>query len=143
MKIYVTNINKQEIEESLLTKYKCKTEHITLILSNLGLITSTENKLVLNKIVDKPIEKREVNGFNFLCDNSYFIKDRVVYQVPVPHVSETIIKTHYKLNDKSSLTAIIEKNKDVVDIYFETRESMDVEYIKADILSFLTELKFC
>ena len=143
MKIYVTNINKHEIQESLLNKYKCKTEHITLILSNLGLITRTENKLVLNKIIDKPIEKREVNGFNFLCDNSYYIKDRLVYQVPVPHVSESIIRTHYKLNDKSSLTAIIEKNKDVVDIYFETRESMDVEYIKADILSFLTELKFC
>jgi len=143
MKIYVTNINKHEIQESLLNKYKCKTEHITLILSNLGLITSTENKLVLNKIVDKPIEKREVNGFNFLCDNSYFTKDRVIYQVPVPHVSESIIRTHYKLNDKSSLTAIIEKNKDMVDIYFETIESMDVEYIKADILSFLTELKFC
>ena len=143
MKIYVTNINKHEIKESLLTKYKCKTEHITLILSNLGLITSTENKLVLNKIVDKPIEKREVNGFNFLCDNSYFTKDRVVYQVPVPNVSESIIRTHYKLNDKSSLTAIIEKNKDMVDIYFETIESMDVEYIKSDILSFLTELKFC
>ena len=143
MKIYVTNINKQEIQESLLSKYKCKTEHITLILSNLGLITSTDNKLILNKIIDKPIEKREVNGFNFLCDNSYFTKDRVVYQVPVPHISETIKRTHYKLNAKSGLTAIIENNKDVVDIYFETRESIDVEYIKAEILSFLTELKFC
>ena len=143
MKIYITNINKENIQESLLNKYKCKTEHITFILSNLGLITRTENKLILNKIVDKPIEKKKLNGFNLLCDNSYYTKDRVVYQVPVHHVCETITKTYYKLNEKSRLTTIIEKNKDSVDIYFETDENIEVEYIKTDIISFLTELKFC
>ena len=147
MKIYVTNIKRHDMNETFITKYKCKTENITLILSDIGIITCSENKLVLNKIIDKPTEKRELGGFSFLCDSSYYAEDRIVYQVPASHITENIVKTSYKMSSKSELTLVTERIKNTstfsTDFYFETRENMDVAYIKADILSFLTELKFC
>ena len=147
MKIYVTNIKRHDMNETFITKYKCKTENITLILSDIGIITCSENKQVLNKIIDKPTEKRELGGFSFLCDSSYYTKDRTVYQVPISHVTENIIKSSYKMSSKSELMLVTERIKSSsavsTDFYFETRENMDVAYINADILSFLTELKFC
>ena len=147
MKIYVTNINRRDFNESLITKYKCKTENITLILCELGIITCNEKQLVLNKIVDKSTEKRELGGFFFLCDNSYYTKDRIIYQIPTEHITENIIKTSYKMSSKSELVLVTERIKSSsgssLDFYFETRENMDVAYITSDILSFLSELKFC
>jgi len=143
MKIYVTNINKHDIQDTKISQYKCKTENITLILSDLGIISCRDNKLVLQKIVDGPTEKRELSGFSFICDNSYYVNDRVVYQIPVSHAVETIDKTSYRLSAKSELMMVIEKSRLTRDLYFETKETMDVAYIRADILSFLTELKFC
>tara|TARA_B110000003_G_C16424289_1_gene447488 strand:- start:159 stop:602 length:444 start_codon:yes stop_codon:yes gene_type:complete len=147
MKIYVTNIKRHDMNETFITKYKCKTENITLILSDIGIITCNENKLILNKIIDKPTEKRELGDFSFLCDSSYYAKDRIVYQVPTSHITDNIVKTTYKMSSKSELMLVTEriKNSSAIstDFYFETRENMDVAYIKADILSFLTELKFC
>ena len=143
MKIYVTNINKHDIQEALISQYKCKTENITLILSDLGIITCRENKLVLQKIVDGPTEKRELGGFSFICDNSYYVTDRVVYQIPVSHTIKTVDKTSYKLSTNSELMMIVERTRLTRDLYFETKETMDVAFIRNDILSFLTELKFC
>jgi len=79
--------------------------------------------------------------------NSYYTKDRIIYQIPTEHIKENMIKTSYKMSNKSELVLVIEriKHSDVSssDFYFETKENMDVAYITADILSFLTELKFC
>jgi hypothetical protein len=143
MKIYVTNINKNNIQDIKISKYKCKTENITLILSDLGIITCRENTMVLQKIVDGPTEKKKFGEFSFICDNSYYITDRVVYQIPVSHTVETIDKTSYRLSAKSELTMVIEKSRLTQDLYFETEETIDVAFIRNDILSFLTELKFC
>ena len=51
------------------------------------------------------------------------------------------------MSSKSELVLVTERIKSSsglsLDFYFETKENMDVAYITSDILSFLSELKFC
>ena len=142
MKIYMKNIDSKNIDIRLINEYKCKTEKITFILSQNGIIRIMNNKLIQINIIDKEPKEVTINNHEFICDESRFINNYEVYQVPVNHYVEDINTTYYRLRPNSRLYFVVEhKDEQIHNVYFSTDEKINMGYIHEDINTFFTLLK--
>ena len=142
MKIYMKNIDINNIDSRLINQYKCKTEKITFILSLQGIIKLINNNLIKIDIIDKPITEITINNIALLCDASLYVNTDEIYQVPVQHYVENITNIYYSLRANSNLQFVIEyKEGKENNMYFLTNENINISYIHEDINTFLTLLK--
>lgn len=143
MKIYIKNINFNDIDLTSIESYKYKSSNIKYIISENGIINYCNEKLIKIKIIDEPCYEEKVNNIIFICDNSRFIKDRQVYQIPVKHYIENIHSDSYVLRSNSNISFIVEyKENSIYNIYFSTSESININYIQDDINTFLRKIKY-
>ena len=90
---------------------------------------------------DKPIEKTIYNNTEFIIDKSYFSFRNEIYCIPIIHLEFNIEYIEFKLNNKSKISLIIEKNNNIIiDTYFYTKENILHNYFKDDILIILSLL---
>ena len=142
MKIYMKNTDSKKINIRLINEYKCKTEKITFILSQNGIIRIMNNKLIQINIIDKEPKEVTINNHEFICDESRFINNYEVYQIPVNHYVEDITTTYYRLRPNSRLYIVVEhKDEQINNVYFSTDEKINMGYIQEDINTFFTLLK--
>ena len=152
MKIYMNNMNINNIDSSLINEYKCKTEKFTFILSLNGIIKLmndkitnskiTNSKLIKIDIIDKPITEVTINNIALLCDESRFVNKYEIYQIPVQHYVENITNIYYSLRANSDVNFVVEyKDEKKNNMYFLTNENINVGYIQEDINTFFTLLK--
>ena len=143
MKIYTQNIkiNPENIfSNNINTKNLYKTSNIyNYIYSDNGtfiIINNQIKKLIPN---DAPIEIYIYNNIEFIIDYSTYIFRKDIYNIPYDHIVQTIEKIQYKHSNNSLISLIIEKNKHkIIDVYFETMESILNQELKEDIIKYLS-----
>lgn len=142
MKTYMKNIDIGNIDSRLINEYKCKTETFTFILSVNGIIRIANSKLMKLDILDRPITEITINNIDLLCDESKYVNKKEVYQLPVQHYVDNITNVYYSLHANSNVYFVIEyKDETETNMYFQTDESINIDYIQEDINTFFTLLK--
>tara|TARA_A100001015_G_scaffold175225_1_gene194848 strand:+ start:29 stop:460 length:432 start_codon:yes stop_codon:yes gene_type:complete len=138
MKIYVNNF---KIKDSLnIEKYLIKEEinYFLYTLSNIYKIYY--NEIYLLDVIEKPIENYNLNNYELIIDNSYFIKKNSIYQIPVNYYLDKIFIKEYKLDNLSDLKLVIEyKDNNIYSFYFILNNKANFDYFnRNNILTFLS-----
>ena len=139
MKIYTpTSIPKNIYDLNLLQK---NITHYKDIYSSDGIFRIQNNNIYQLIPQDQPIEKTIYNNTEFIIDKSYFLFRNDIYYIPIIHIEFNIEYIEFKLNNKSKISLIIEKNNNIIiDRYFYTKENNLHNYFKDDILIILSLL---
>ena len=94
---------------------------------------------------DVSVIKLEYKNTNFIIDNSRYIFRKDIYQIPFYHKISNTNKYEYKLDIKSKIALVIEVCLDdkvninnIKDIYFFTNENELHDYLKNDIIEFIS-----
>jgi hypothetical protein len=156
MKLYITNLNVDELNSNSdnIHKYKTGVSLIHTIYSEQGIYEISKKQIYQLIPTDNPVENYNLNKFNLLLDTGYFTKENNVFQIPYLHTMETFQQFKYRLHDKSKVSLIIEVYKkdedlykfnylcDMKDIYFEIDNSEKIcdHFIQEDIVTFLSIL---
>jgi len=150
MKIYIKNIELQNIKENIdsIKKYEIKNIKYIIFYSNDGIFELNNKnlyKLYQNdvKIISDNISYNN-RDYELLYDNSFYNKEKI-YSIPKLYREKKIIKTHYKI-EKSFSSIIIEyEDNIIIDFYFEVddknKEKISNNILKNEISSFLSILK--
>lgn len=150
MKIYIKNIELQNIKENIesIKKYEIKNIKYIIFYTNDGIFElNNENlyklhqndvKIILDNISYKNKE------YELLYDNSFYNKEKI-YNLPNLYREKKIKKTYYKI-EKSFSTFILEQSdNNIIDYYFElddkSKDKISNNIIKNEISSLLSILK--
>jgi len=137
MKIYIPKFMPNNID-CLNSFYKTVTTYKD-IYSPEGLFRIQNNNLFQLIPKDISVINTKYNDTNFMIDNSYYIYNKNIYCIPYNHIIYNIEKTEYKLDNKSKISLIIEKcNNNIKDIYFITKEEIFHDYLKNNILEYIS-----
>ena len=119
--------------------YKYKTIESTTIYSEEGIFVYSENHLIRQKIIDKPVQEFIYNGIKFLCDKSEITRDDEWYQLSKNHKAISVVKEFYHLRPNALVDLVVESvDSQISDIYLETKESFHM--VQQDIDSLLSLL---
>jgi hypothetical protein len=113
-KYYIDNFNINILKNKCTSTY---TENNILTYS--GIIKIIKDQYVLHKLIEKPITIIEnfINNNNAYIDNSYFKKDKIIFNIPLEHTFVNIEYKKYKL-DKNICLVKEFINNNLVDYYF-------------------------
>ena len=111
------------------------------------MFTVLSDKIYRMSIVDKPAERMNIklksSNYNITTDKSYFIKNKILSQIPLNHFIVQQKISSIKLNTQSQLACcLVSVNDEAIDFYFETKESPDNHSVIEDIDTFLLEIYF-
>lgn len=137
MKIYINNINNDDLNLNNILDYLYKKKIKQDIFSDDGIFYINDNKLIKINIIDKELETINCNKFILLKDKSIIKKDYNNYQIPFNNKIITYLKYYYKVNNNISFIIHCENNK-ITDFYFKSK--YDVNNYD-EIISFLSLLK--
>jgi len=141
MKVYIENINFDNIDKLKINNLLEKNEIKEYIITSNGFFINKNNKLIKLKIIDDKIKKDKINDLNILIDKSYFVEDDTHYQVLPNYYIKNINIFIYKLRKQSKLNLNIEEfNNTIVDIYFYIDNNDNIKNYKDDLISFLSLL---
>lgn len=142
MNIQVPNIDINKINTELIKSYFVKKNNFDLIFSESNILELRDNTIFKMESKDIPIESHIIGKYEILIDKSKWIKGDELYQVPTKHLFIKTVEEIYKLNKKSLIKLIIQRENDIItNVYFKTDEILDIEMFKKDIISFLSILK--
>jgi hypothetical protein len=141
MKIYIPKFMPKNIDclknETIIT-YKNVTTYKD-IYSTEGLFRIHNNNIIQLIPNDISVIYTKYNDTNFIIDKSYYIFNKNIYCIPYNHIIYNIEKTEYKFDNKSKISFIIEKCDDCIkDIYFITKEEIFHDYLKNNILEYIS-----
>ncbi len=138
MRVYLEQINKNIATLDSLEPYKRRKDVLTVLYSDEGIFTASENGLKKHIINDQIIEECSFNGNIYFIDKST-TQYKSVNKIPFNHkpYKKTIVS--YSIEPKSKLKFIIEifDNK-IVDMYFETNEDINNPLIIKDITTLVS-----
>ena len=153
MKIYINNLNLnilKNIQDSLQKEFISCENYIQLY-TNEGIFRIEKNIIYsLDPIdIDVKIYEKYFHDFTLIVDTSYFKKTTTTTIDGNKHLSTSIKKDYYKINNQTKLQLIIESIEQInsghyilSDMYFELDGSNDINelFIKQDIIEFLSVL---
>ena len=143
MKIYIDNINIDNINENNLSKYIINSNNNNYIFSDNGIYYINNNNLNKIEIIDKKLKygnfKNNLNNVNYIIDNSEFnIINKILYTIPINHILINIITNKYKFCENDIYFVIEKYNNNIKNIYFYIKENIDnIKLYENDIISFL------
>lgn len=144
MRIYVPEIAVSMLQKERISEYYNKSQSTSLIISADGIFRVEDNEVSRLKIRDSHVTRDRVGEFDVLLDNSKWEFDESAFQIPTEHIYETTIKKEYILREGALVSLIVEEiNGENTDFYFSTNEDIEMLGIRDDILTFLSQLKFC
>ena len=144
MRIYIPEVAVSRLEEERIVEHYNKSQSISLIISADGIFRVKDNEISRLKIRDIQVTETSIGKFKVLLDNSRWEFDEYWFQIPTEHTHETTIKKEYILREGALVSLIVEeRNRENVDFYFSTNEDIEMLGIRDDILTFLSQLKFC
>ena len=153
MKIFIKDYSLQQmaavIKQRLLKKYHIRSSNFIRILSEEGLFTVTQHKLIQNVHESDCHASLNHHPWTLLLDKSE-TRPQVAYQVPFNHTTLEVICHYYSVSKNNPLIQlVVEETRDtntslyvVTDFYFETHNNLtDSEIINnADLNVFLSLL---
>ena len=144
MKIYIPEVAVSRLKEERITEYYKKSRSTSLIISTDGILKIKDSEISRLRIRDVHVTETSIGMFKVLLDNSKWEFDESWFQIPTEHINETTIKKEYILRKGALVSLIVEeRNMENVDFYFSTNEDIEMMGIRDDILTFLSQLKFC
>ena len=109
------------------------------IYSTEGIFRIQNNNIIQLIPNDISVIYTKYNDTDFIIDKSYYIFNKNIYCIPYNHIIYNIEKTEYKLDNKSKISLIVEKcNDSIKDIYFITKEEIFHDYLKNNILEYIS-----
>jgi hypothetical protein len=133
MRVYLDQINNNVATLDSLEPYKRRKEISTILYSDEGIFTATDNVLKKHVINDEKIEECSFNGNIYFIDKST-TQYKSVNKIPFNHKSYKKTIVSYSIEPKSKLKFIIEiSDSKIVDMYFETNEDINNPLIIKDI----------
>ena len=144
MRIYIPEVAVARLEEKRIEEYYNKSRTTRLIISTDGILKVKDNDISRLRIRDIRVTETIVGNFKVLLDDSKWEFDESWFQIPTEHTHETTIKKEYIIRKGAPVSLIVEeRDRKNVDFYFSTDEDIDMMGIRDDILTFLSQLKFC
>tara|TARA_R110002072_G_scaffold280526_1_gene442918 strand:+ start:979 stop:1413 length:435 start_codon:yes stop_codon:yes gene_type:complete len=144
MKIYIPDIIISRVNEERIAEYYKKSGSTSLIISTDGILKIKDSEISRLRIRDVHVTESSIGTFRVLLDDSKWEFDESWFQIPTEHIHETTIKKEYILRKGALVSLIVEeRNMENVDFYFSTNEDIEMMGIRDDILTFLSQLKFC
>jgi|TARA_Y100000992_G_scaffold302152_1_gene275226 hypothetical protein len=138
MKLYIENINTYNLDN--LEPYKRSKNVSTILYSDEGIFTATNNTLKKHIITDYDIEKYTYLDKTYYIDKS-IVKYQNVNKIPFNHKSFIKNIVTYSIEPTSKLNLIIEFiNDKIVDVYFDTKQDIRNPIIINDITTLLSYL---
>lgn len=148
MKIYVEKINLKLLNDGV-NNYLKDVPHSSNIYIEVytdeGIYEIDNNNIYSLDPVDAGIVYYNSN-IRLVIDRSYFNRTLCTCINGSQHISRKIQKYAYKLNAKSIISFVIEMAYDTddkqtpYDVYFESKEIVDIPFVKQDIIEFLSLL---
>ena len=113
-KYYIDNFDINKIKNKSTSTYTEKN-----ILTHYGIVKIIKDQYVLHKLIEKPITIIEnfTHNNNAYIDNSYFKKDKTIYNIPLEHTFVNIKYKKYKLDQNICFVKEF-INNNLVDYYF-------------------------
>jgi hypothetical protein len=144
MRIYIPEVAVARLEEKRIEEYYNKSRTTRLIISTDGILKVKDNEISRLRIRDIRVTETIVGKFKVLLDNSKWEFDESWFQIPTEHTHETTIKKEYILRKGALVSLVVEeRDRKNVDFYFSTDKDIEMMGIREDILTFLSQLKFC
>tara|TARA_Y100000389_G_C17343500_1_gene454617 strand:- start:203 stop:670 length:468 start_codon:yes stop_codon:yes gene_type:complete len=143
MKIYIPDIKINNLDLSIIKQYLYKTNKNSFIYSHEGIFKIKNNKIYLQNIQSKPAIYNKIDNIDCIIDNSVISYNDEHWQIPFNHIYREEIYDIYHLRKNAIVDLVIEKfNENISDIYFLTKDDINILNINKDILTFLSLLKF-
>ena len=144
MRIYVPEIPVSRLDEKKIAEQYNTSCSVSLIISANGILRVKDDEISRLKIRDTNVTETSIGKFHVILDDSKWEFDELWFQIPTEHIHETTIKREYVLRKGAQVSLIIEeRNQKNVDFYFSTDQDIEMLGIRDDILTFLSQLKFC
>ena len=144
MRIYIPEVAVARLEEKRIEEYYNKSRTTRLIISTDGILKVKDNEISRLRIRDIRVTETIVGKFKVLLDDSKWEFDESWFQIPTAHTHETTIKKEYILRKGALVSLVVEeRDRKNVDFYFSTDKDIEMMGIRDDILTFLSQLKFC
>jgi hypothetical protein len=146
MKIYASDILLHDVNVININKYFHKSKQYKILFSDAGIYEITKN--TLHKLIpcDKITTEMSFNynnrQINLVCDKSYYNHISNISQLPYNYNEFDYDEKEYKINDNSLLSLVIQYNGDNINnIYFISKDNIQLSEIKDDIITFLSLIK--
>jgi hypothetical protein len=144
MRIYVPEFPVSKLNEERIAEKRDVSCRESLIISTSGIFRIKDDDIMRLKIRDVRVTETNVGNFRVLLDSSKWEFDEPWCQIPVEHTHEISIRKEYILRKGALVKLVIEeRNQKNTDFYFSTDEDIGVFGVREDILTFLSQLKFC
>ena len=145
MKLYANCLETSTTNVKLIHELKYKENKILLIHTVSATLQCVQDTLKTLRVIDEPCKKTSIGKTEFICDNSKYVIDDEIYQIPKQHTVEEVVKTHYRLRPGALVELVVEatthNGKANPLVYFSTKETSISHGIEEDIISFLSALK--
>jgi len=146
MKLYCLDISFNEIKINDIYKHLIFSKEYKLIISDSGMYKITNYNLCkivpCDNITSRFNIKFNNKDYEFICDKSKYNIQYNISQIPYNHIELNIQEKEYKINNKSLLSLIILYiNHSIHDIYFITRDNINLSEINDDMITFLSLIK--
>jgi len=144
MRIYVPGIPVSKLDVQRIAEHHNKSRSVSLVISASGILRVNDDEISRLKIRDTNVTEANIGKFHVILDNSKWEFDEPWCQIPTEHIHETTIKKEYILR-KGALVSLVVEGRDHknVDFYFSTDQDINMLGIREDIVTFLSQLKFC
>jgi len=150
MKIYIKNLELQNIKRNIETikKYEIKNVKYIIFYSNDGIFELNNKNLYKLYQNDVKITSDNISYSNkeyeLLYDNSFYNKEKI-YSIPNLYREKKIKKTYFKIEKSFSSFVIEYEDNNIIDFYFElddkSKDKIINNILKNEISSFLSILK--
>ena len=150
MKIYIKNLELQNIKGNIESIKKCEIKNIKYIIfySNDGIFELNNKNLYKLYQNDVKISSDNISyndkEYELLYDNSLYNKEKI-YSIPNLYREKKIKKTYFKIEKSFSSFVIEYEDNNIIDFYFElddkSKDKIINNILKNEISSFLSILK--
>ena len=151
MRIYVENIDINNINLNSIKPYKQNSKKNTLILSKNTIYKIINNNIYTIKQNDIPIQTTNINNYKCLIDLSTWENNRKIFHIPFNHIVLNFVIEEYLLNSLDQIKLVIEyyykdKTYMLYNFYFLSNKHANINphsldyYNKDIILTFLSLL---
>ena len=142
MKLYIKNINPDDINIDFLKEIELQISNYREIYSEDGIFRIKGNNIYQLIIEDKEPIYLDYNKISLIIDKSKYIFREKCFSLPFDHIMINVEQKQYKLHSKSKVQLnIINYDKKCHDVYFEINADNLENYMLNEIDTFFSLLK--
>ena len=146
MKIYCLDISFNEVNTTNIEKYFHNSKEYKLFFSDSGIYKIYNQVLYKltpsDSYTNRFMIKHNNKDYQFISDLSKYNILSNISQIPYNHIELVFKDKEYKINYKSLITlTIVYTGNNIFDIYFFTKDNINLSEINDDIITFLSLIK--